>query len=202
MTFAPKTVGRYTIYGEIASGGMATVHLGRVQGHGNFARTVAIKRLHPQYAADPDFVAMFLDEAWLAARINHPNVVQTLDVVSEEGELFLVMDFVHGESLSRIWREVRDAGGSAPLPITASIVCGALYGLHAAHEAKDEAGKPLNIVHRDVSPPNIIVGVDGVARVLDFGVAKASGRLPLPMLIAWTHFFVSVRVCRSRFCLV
>src|SRR5262249_48804205 len=118
-------------------------------------------------------------EAWLAARIHHPNVVQTLDIVSEGGELFLVMDFVHGETLSRIWRALREADppSIAPAPVTASIVCGGLHGLHAAHEAKDEAGKPLNIVHRDVSPQNVMVGTDGVARLLDFGVAKAAVRL-------------------------
>jgi serine/threonine protein kinase len=177
MSFVPKTIGRYTIYGEIAAGGMATVHLGRMQGHGNFARTVAIKRLHPQYASDPEFVAMFLDEAWLAAKIHHPNVVQTLDVVSADGELFLVMDYVQGESLSRVWRAIREEGKQAPLPVTASILCGVLHGLHAAHEAKDEAGVPLNIVHRDVSPQNVMVGTDGIARLVDFGVAKAAGRL-------------------------
>jgi eukaryotic-like serine/threonine-protein kinase len=177
MAFVPKTVGRYTIYGEIAAGGMATVHLGRMQGHGNFARTVAIKRLHPQFAADPEFVAMFLDEAWLAAKIHHPNVVQTLDVVSEGTELFLVMDFVQGESLSRIWRAVREGEKPAPVAVTASIICGVLHGLHAAHEARDESGAPLNIVHRDVSPQNVMVGMDGVARLVDFGVAKATVRL-------------------------
>src|SRR5512140_450099 len=177
MNSLPKTVGRYTIYGEIAAGGMATVHLGRMQGHGNFARTVAIKRLHPQYAADPDFVAMFLDEACLAAKIRHPNVLQTLDVVSEGTELFLVMDFVQGASLSRVWRAIREDGKQAPLPVIASIVGGVLHGLHAAHEAKDETGAPLNVVHRDVSPQNVMVGTDGIARLVDFGVAKAAVRL-------------------------
>src|ERR1700733_1970655 len=174
---APRPIGRYKIYGEIASGGMATVHVGRAAGHAGFARTVAIKKLHPQYAADPEFVAMFLDEAWLAAKVHHPNVVQTLDIVSQDGELFLVMDFVDGESLSRIWRAARESGKIPPAPVIASIVSGVLHGLHAAHEAKDEAGKPLNIVHRDVSPQNVMVGVDGVARLLDFGVAKAAVRL-------------------------
>jgi eukaryotic-like serine/threonine-protein kinase len=179
MEEGPKTIGRYTVFGEIASGGMASIHVGRAQGHGGFARTVAIKRLHPHFAQDPEFVAMFLDEAWLAARIHHPNVVQTLDVVSEGGELFLVMDFVHGETLSRIWRSMRETVPPviAPAPVTASIVCGVLHGLHAAHEAKDEAGTPLNIVHRDVSPQNVMIGADGVARLLDFGVAKAAVRL-------------------------
>jgi serine/threonine-protein kinase len=177
MSTGARTIGRYTIYGEIAAGGMATVHLGKAQGHGGFARTVAVKKMYPQFAADPDFVAMFLDEAWLAARIHHPNVVQTIDVVSEGGELFLVMDHVHGETLSRVWRLLREKGERAPAPVTVSIVCGVLHGLHAAHEAKDDAGKPLDIVHRDVSPQNVMVGVDGVARILDFGVAKAAVRL-------------------------
>jgi serine/threonine-protein kinase len=173
----PLVVGRYAIHSEIAAGGMATVHFGRLVGPIGFSRTVAIKRLHPQYAKDPDFVAMFLDEARLAARIQHPNVVPTLDVVSTDGELFLVMEYVQGETLSRLSRAVREAGGQIPTRIAAAMVIGALHGLHAAHEAKDERGNPLGIVHRDVSPQNILIGVDGVSRVLDFGVAKAAVRL-------------------------
>src|SRR5215211_7174106 len=97
----PKVIGRYALFGEIAAGGMATVHFGRLVGPVGFSRTVAIKRLHPQYAKDPEFVSMFLDEARLAARIHHPNVVATVDVVAAKGELMLVMDYVHGESLGR-----------------------------------------------------------------------------------------------------
>ena len=160
---------------EIAAGGMATVHFGRLLGPVGFSRTVAIKRLHPQLARDPDFVAMFVDEARLAARIRHPNVVPTLDVVATEGELFLVMDYVPGESLSRLLRASR-ASGLVPPRIASAIFCGALHGLHAAHEATDERGTPLGIVHRDVSPQNILIGSDGVPRVLDFGVAMAAGR--------------------------
>jgi len=173
----PIVVGRYAIFGEISSGGMATVHFGRLVGPIGFSRTVAIKRLHSQYAKDPDFVAMFLDEARLAARIQHPNVVPTLDVVSTDGEIFLVMEYVQGETLSRLVRAARDAGSRVPPRVAASIIVGALHGLHAAHEAKDERGRPLGIVHRDVSPQNVLVGVDGVTRVLDFGVAKAAVRL-------------------------
>jgi serine/threonine-protein kinase len=173
----PRTIGRYILYGEIASGGMATVHFGRLQGAAGFARSVAIKRLHPQYAKDPDFVAMFLDEARLAARISHPNVVPTLDVVAQEDELFLVMEYVRGVSLSRLARASKHRGERIPLRIVTSIVSGMLNGLHAAHEAKDETGEPLHIVHRDVSPQNVLVGTDGIARVLDFGVAKAVGRV-------------------------
>jgi serine/threonine-protein kinase len=173
----PLVVGRYAIHGEVASGGMATVHFGRLVGPIGFSRTVAIKRLHPQYAKDPDFVAMFLDEARLAARIQHPNVVPTLDVVSTDGELFLVMEYVQGETLSRLSRAVREANAHIPARVAAAMLVGVLHGLHAAHEAKDERGNPLGIVHRDVSPQNILIGVDGVPRVLDFGVAKAAVRL-------------------------
>src|SRR5262245_8540847 len=172
MTRAPEVFGRYALYEEIASGGMATVHFGRLLGPAGFARTVAIKRLHRQHAKDAAFVTMFLDEARLAARIHHPNVVSTLDVVSGGGELLVVMDYVHGESLSRLMRD-----RPVPPPLAAAIMNGALHGLHAAHEAKNERGEPLSIVHRDVSPQNIIVGADGLARVLDFGIAKAVDRL-------------------------
>jgi serine/threonine protein kinase len=173
---APLLVGRYAIHDRIAAGGMATVHLGRLVGEGGFARTVAIKRLHPHFATDPDFVSMFLDEGRLAARIRHPNVVQTLDVVVDSDEVFLVMDYVDGDSLAALIRAAGKRGETVPPACAVALVAGALHGLHAAHEAKSDAGMPLGIVHRDVSPQNILVGVDGVARVLDFGVAKALGQ--------------------------
>jgi serine/threonine protein kinase len=165
------------LYGAIASGGMATVHFGRLIGPVGFSRTVAIKRLHAQFAADPEFVAMFLDEARLAARIRHPNVVPTLDVVAASGELFLVMDYVPGESLGRLVRTMHERTALVPTAVTVAIMAGVLQGLHAAHEARNEQGAPLGIVHRDVSPQNVLVGEDGQARVLDFGVAKAAGRV-------------------------
>jgi eukaryotic-like serine/threonine-protein kinase len=172
-----RVIGRYALYGEIAAGGMATVHVGRLVGPVGFSRTVAIKRLHPQFAKDPEFVSMFLDEARVAARIQHPNVVATLDVVALEGELFLVMEYVEGETLARVLRTLKQQKRRMPPKIAAAIVVNLLNGLHAAHEAKSERGEPLGIVHRDVSPQNVLIGVDGVARVLDFGVAKATGRV-------------------------
>ena len=171
------SLGRYALYGEIAAGGMATVHLARLLGPVGFARTVAIKRLHPHLAKDPDFVAMFLEEARLAARVRHPNVVATLDVVSDDGELFLVMEYVAGESLSRLVRKARERGERVPPRYAIGIVSGALEGLHSAHDAKSEKGQPLGLVHRDVSPQNVHVGVDGVPRLLDFGIAKATNRV-------------------------
>lgn len=170
----PRILGRYAIYGEIAAGGMATIHVGRLRGPAGFARTVAIKRLHAQFAKDAEFVSMFLDEARLAARIRHPNVVSVIDVVATEGELFLVMDYIDGNSLSALLKEAKARGERLPLAIVVSIISGGLAGLHAAHEARDESGAPLGIVHRDVSPQNLLVGVDGTTSLLDFGVAKAA----------------------------
>ncbi len=171
-----QIVGRYAMYDEIAAGGMATVHLGRLVGPAGFSRTVAIKKLHPQYARDPDFAAMFLDEARLAARIGHPNVVPVIDVVKDGADLFLVMEYVHGESFSFVLRILAANRKRLPPRIVGNIIAGALAGLHAAHEATSESGKPLGIIHRDVSPQNVLLGADGVPRVLDFGVAKAAGQ--------------------------
>jgi serine/threonine-protein kinase len=173
---ADRVIGRYAIGRKIASGGMATVHAGRVIGSIGFQRTVAIKRLHAHYAADPKFVSMFVDEARLAARVRHPNVVPTLDVVVDAGEIFVVLEYVHGEPLSRLIR-VLPPNQRFPVRITSAIAFGTLMGLHAAHDARNERGEPLRIVHRDVSPQNIVIGPDGVPRVLDFGIAKAFGRL-------------------------
>jgi eukaryotic-like serine/threonine-protein kinase len=169
--------GRYELHREIASGGMAKVHVGCQMGAVGFSRLVAIKRLHAQFADTPEFVAMFLDEARLAARVRHPNVVTTLDVVHEGEELFLVMEYVEGASLSGLVKALRASGERIPVPLVSSIMSGVLHGLHAAHRATGPDGAPLGIVHRDVSPQNVLVGTDGVARVVDFGIALANVRL-------------------------
>jgi serine/threonine protein kinase len=166
------------IYGELASGGMATVHLGRLLGPVGFSKTVAIKRLHQHLASEPDFVAMLIDEAKLVSSINHPNVVASLDVVYEDDELLLVMDYIEGETLARLLAPSRHDTTLDPpsREIVARVVIDVLSGLNAAHTAKTLGGQPLHIVHRDVSPQNIMVGIDGIARVLDFGIAKAEHR--------------------------
>jgi serine/threonine protein kinase len=171
------TVGRYTIHDELASGGMATVHLGRLRGAAGFSRIVAIKRLRARLAQDRDFVAMFTDEARIASRIRHPSVVPTLDVVADGHELFLVMEYIHGETLAELLRTARARQRQAPPEILSAILLDALRGLHEAHEARDERGELLQVVHRDISPQNLLVGVDGVTRILDFGIAKAAGQL-------------------------
>jgi serine/threonine-protein kinase len=169
--------GRYALSREIAAGGMGTVHFGRVLGAAGFRRTVAIKRLHPHLAKDPDFFSMFIDEARLAARVRHPNVVGTIDVAHVEEELLLVLEYVHGESLSKLAKAHRESAQPIALPIVSAIMTSVLYGLHAAHEARNEQGEVLGLVHRDVSPQNVMLGTDGAARVLDFGIAKAVGRV-------------------------
>jgi len=170
-----RTIGRYRVYSELASGGMATVHLGCMLGAAGFSKLVAIKCLHAEFAQESEFVAMFLDEARLTSSIHHPNVVASLDVVAEQGELLVVMEYVHGESLAGLLRSGRQSGDAPPLPVVIRVICDALEGLHAAHVAS-LAGRGLNIVHRDVSPQNIMVGADGNTRVLDFGIAQAAMR--------------------------
>jgi serine/threonine-protein kinase len=176
MPASPLLIGRYALYADIARGGMATVHLGRLCGVAGFTRTVAIKRLHPQYARDPEFVAMFIDEARVASRVRHSHVVSVIDMVALEGELLLVMDYVRGVSLSKLLAS-RSGEKRVDPRIAVKIACDTLSGLQAAHETRDEQGEPLGIVHRDISPQNILVDSDGNAHVIDFGVAKALGRV-------------------------
>jgi serine/threonine-protein kinase len=138
---------------------------------------VAVKRMLETYASNEKARAMLVDEARLSSRVNHPNVVQTLDVVDEGGELFLVLEYVHGESLDRLLERARQLSRRTPPKVAIAIVAQVLRGLDAAHHARGEDGQPLELVHRDLSPHNVMVDVHGVARVLDFGVARARGRL-------------------------
>jgi serine/threonine-protein kinase len=173
----PGRLRRYEILRRIATGGMGTVYLGRVVGAGGFERRVAIKVMHPHIAEEPSFIAMFLDEARLAARIHHPNVVATLDIDQTEEGLFIVMEYIEGLTVRQINHALRARAERLTPPVALRIVLDALAGLHAAHELTDPEGKPLDIVHRDVSPPNLLVGVDGITRITDFGIARASSRL-------------------------
>ncbi|RLB47067.1 MAG: hypothetical protein DRI90_26730, partial [Deltaproteobacteria bacterium] len=171
-----RRAGRCHLFVEIARGGMATVHLGRWLGVGGFAKTVAVKALHQQYARDPEFVRMFLDEARVVARIRHPNVVATIDLVEEAGELFIIMDYVPSVTLAYLTRRLQRQDSRIPLDVTLRIMTGVLHGLHAAHEVRDEHGASMSVIHRDVSPENVLIGTDGYAQLIDFGVASALGR--------------------------
>ena len=168
---------RYTILGHLAKGGMASVYLGRMAGSAGFSRLVAIKRLHPELASDRELIGMLVDEARIAAQIRHTNVIDTLDLVVSDGAFSLVLEYIDGDSLSSLVKSVKKAGETVPRDVALAIIHGVLRGLEAAHEARGTDGHPLGVVHRDVSPQNVLVGVDGVARVIDFGVAKAVGKL-------------------------
>lgn len=173
---ADRRIGRYVLFDEIARGGMAAVHIGRLDADESFRRTVAIKRLHPGSNRDGDVVAMLRDEARISARIRHPNVVPVVDVVTSDDELLLVMEYVHGESLAALLDAAQAAGQRPPVAIVAQIMANVLSGLHAAHQTVGDDGRLLEVVHRDVSPQNILVGQDGIARIVDFGIARARER--------------------------
>lgn len=173
-----RRLGRYEVLTLLASGGMASVYVARATGVAGFERLVAIKVLHPHLAYEEEFIHMFLDEARLAAGIRHHNVVATTDISDTEGDgFFIVMDYIEGGHFGSLLAASGRAGERLPPNVSAKIVLEALAGLGAAHQLKDELGQSLELVHRDVSPQNIMVGVDGIARLTDFGVAKAEKRL-------------------------
>ncbi len=173
----PEQIGRYLLFDAIARGGMASVHLGRVEGNAGFSKIVAIKRHHPQFAKDPYFRDMLLDEARLTARVVHPNVISVFDVIAAGGELLVVMEYVPSLALSQLGSAWSSSGQDVPPAVAVAVLVAALEGLNAAHEAVDERGKALKLVHRDVSPHNLLVGEDGLVRVIDFGVAQAAERV-------------------------
>ena len=165
----------YIRVADLASGGMGRVDL-CLRKHGAFQRLYAVKRLHPHYREDEDMRTMFLDEARVAGLLRHANIVSVLDVGEDDDGPFLVMDYVEGLSLSEFIQHHARAGESIPASLCASIVSQIARGLHAAHEQVDADGQPLALVHRDVSPQNVLVGRDGLVRVTDFGISKAIGR--------------------------
>jgi serine/threonine protein kinase len=168
---------RFELIAELATGGMATVYLARLSGVGGFQRFAAIKRLHPHLAREPEFIEMFLDEARLAARIHHPNVVPILEIGTSEHGYYLVMEYVEGDTLGRLLTRSAQTEHHLPVNVGLRIMLDVLAGLDASHELKDDDGGPLGIVHRDVSPQNVLIGIDGSARLTDFGVARATSRI-------------------------
>jgi len=173
-----RRLGRYQVLSQLAAGGMAGVYVARALAVAGFERLVAVKVLHPHLAHEEEFISMFLDEARLAARIHHPNVVATLDISDTEGDgFFLVMDYIEGHHLGALLQQAAKDGLRVPPPVVLRVVLDALAGLAAAHDLVDEHGVPLQLVHRDISPHNIMVGTDGIGRLTDFGVAKAEVRL-------------------------
>lgn len=171
-----STLGRYEILMRVAQGGMASVWAARLQGTRGFQKIVAIKTMLPDVSDDPEFETMFLDEARVAARIRHPNVVEIFDLGEQDDVLYLVMEWVEGDTLSGIQKAAKKLGG-IPQNITLRIASQICAGMHAAHELKDDNGTLVDLVHRDISPGNILISTTGFAKVTDFGVAKSAGRL-------------------------
>ncbi|MCX4241191.1 serine/threonine-protein kinase [Paraliomyxa miuraensis] len=168
-------VGRYHLLRRLAIGGMAELHLACAEGLAGFQKVVVLKRVLPHLAADADFIRLFVNEARLAANLDHPNLVQVMDIGEADGEYFYVMEHVHGRNAREILGAAAERGG-LPLPVALTIVTAAAAGLHHAHERTDLDGNPLGLVHRDVSPSNVLISHDGAIKVTDFGIAKASAR--------------------------
>ena len=177
MSSREVRLGKYRVIAELGRGGMSRVYLAAAAGPGGFNKLVVLKLLLDELSADdPSFVPMFLDEAKLAARLNHPRIVQTNEVGHEDGRYFIAMEYLAGQPLHQILRRSSKSASPLPLPYFLGIMADALEGLHAAHTAKDFDGTPLLVVHRDASPQNIFVTYDGQVKVMDFGIAKAAGR--------------------------
>ncbi len=174
-----RSFGQYRLLKKLAAGGMAEIFLAKQVGPHGFERDVVIKRLRPEHHARSDYVTMFFDEARLAARLTHPNVVQIHDLGMIGGHHFLCMEYLAGEDLAYLLRAGKARGVEMPPSIAARLVAEAAHGLHYAHELPDEEGRPLRIVHRDVTPSNLFVTYDGQVKVLDFGVARAESRLTI-----------------------
>ncbi len=169
-----QRVGKYQLLRKIATGGMAEVFLARAEGPMGFQKRLVVKRILPHFSQDPNFVGMFLGEAKLAAELNHPNLVQIFDFGEADGQYYLAMEYIDGPNLRVLNNQARALGTPLPLSLSARLMSSAAEGLHAAHELRDEQGQLVNLVHRDISPDNILVARNGSVKVVDFGIAKVS----------------------------
>ncbi|MFT3709343.1 MAG: serine/threonine-protein kinase [Archangium sp.] len=169
-----ETYGRYQLLKKLATGGMAQIYLARQVGPEGFEKLLVVKRILPHLAENEDFVTMFLDEARIAARLNHPNIVSIFDLGAQDDSFFIAMEFIHGEDIRRVWKHADKIGKPIPLALICRMIIDACAGLDYAHKKPDQSGRPLNIVHRDISPQNILVSFEGGVKVVDFGIAKAA----------------------------
>ncbi|MBK7862296.1 MAG: protein kinase [Archangiaceae bacterium] len=170
---APK-LARYQVLGRLATGGMAEVWLGRAIGFGGFEKRVVLKTILPSLLGNPTFVQMFVNEARVAAMLNHPNCVQIFDLGKEESCLYIAMEYIEGFSLSRVMKRARELEVKVPLEVISRIAADALAGLQHAHTLADREGRPVGLIHRDVSPDNLLISFAGQTKLVDFGIAKAS----------------------------
>lgn len=172
-----RDFGRYELLMEMGRGGMATLYLARLRGPEQFEKLIALKKIHDSLSSDPAFLSMFLDEARIAARIHHPNVVTVFDLGSVDQTYYIAMEYIHGHSLADVLRAASRNPEQLPWRYGARIVADAACGLHAAHSLCNSRGQPLNVVHRDVSPQNVLLSYDGHVKVVDFGIAYAGEKL-------------------------
>ena len=170
----PQSFGKYQLIKKLATGGMAEVWLARQTGIEGFAKNVVVKRILPHLSEDAEFVDMFGNEARIAARFSHSNIAQVYEFGEANGTYYIAMEFIHGEDLGRVMRKAYNAGGWLPLQLAIRIVASACEGLYYAHTRTDDSGRPLKVVHRDISPQNILVSFDGSVKLVDFGIAKAA----------------------------
>jgi serine/threonine protein kinase len=174
----PIEFGKYTLFERLGRGGMADVYKGRIKGPAGFERIFVVKRILPHLSDDPAFIRMFVNEAKLSARLNHPNIVQIFELGSVEGEYFIAMEYVHGQDLSATIRALWKSA-TPPVPALVSYVGREVcMALAYAHRLTDEHGRPLGMIHRDVSPSNVMLSYDGAVKLLDFGIAKVMGDAP------------------------
>src|SRR4051812_22615795 len=169
-----ETYGSYQLIKRLATGGMAQIYLARQKGPEGFEKLLVVKRILPHLAENADFVRMFLDEARIAARLNHPNIVQIFNLGAQDDSYFIAMEYIHGEDVRKVWKRSEQKGTVMPTHLVCRVIMEACSGLDYAHKKADQNGKPLGIVHRDVSPQNILVTFEGGVKVVDFGIAKAA----------------------------
>jgi serine/threonine protein kinase len=173
----PVKFGRYILLDRINVGGMAEVFRGKMQGVQGFERMVALKRILPNIAADPDFIEMFVDEAKLAVQLQHANIAQIFDLGTVEDTYYIAMEYVSGTDLRSMWDRARTRNRLLPIAMSCHVIQKACEGLDAAHRKKDEDGEDIGLVHRDVSPQNVLISFEGEVKVFDFGIAKAAGKV-------------------------
>jgi serine/threonine-protein kinase len=196
-----ETFGRYELLRKLATGGMGQVFLARQKGPVGFQKLLVVKRLLPHLSEDQEFIQMFLDEARIAGLLNHPNIAQIYDLGDVDGVLYIAMEYIQGDSISQVnARANHYRKGGVPLGLKCRIIADAAAGLDHAHQARTPSGRKLGLIHRDVSPQNVLVGFNGNVKLIDFGVAKAAGKLSQTIVgtIKGKHAYMSPEQARGE----
>ncbi|HZH18025.1 MAG TPA: serine/threonine-protein kinase [Archangium sp.] len=195
-----ETFGRYELLRKLATGGMGQVFLARQKGPVGFQKLLVVKRLLPHLSEDTDFIKMFLDEARIAGILNHPNIAQIYELGDVDGVLYIAMEYVQGEAISQVNARANLRKGGLPLGLKCRIIADAAAGLDHAHQARSPSGRKLGLIHRDVSPQNVLVGFNGNVKLIDFGVAKVSGKLSHTVVgtIKGKHAYMSPEQARDE----